>query len=93
VDLTVADIVSADTVDVGPGAATPRIVTIRVGGWVRFRFGATAGDVTFRPMQNGVPTNIPATANALVQRNFFTVGDFVYDNASSPGTSGTVRVR
>lgn len=93
VDLTVAQIVSADTVDIGPGTATPGTVTIRVGGFVRFRFGATAGDVTFRPMQNGAPTNVPVTANALVQRSFFTVGDFVYDNASSPGTTGTVRVR
>jgi hypothetical protein len=93
VDVSVVEIVTADTVDVGPNTTNPRIATIRVGGFIRFRFGATAGDVTFRPMQNGVPTNIPATANALVQRSFFTVGDFVYDNAASPGTTGTIRVR
>jgi hypothetical protein len=85
--------VQLDTVDVGPGTATPGTVTIRNGGAVRFRFGATAGDVTFRAMQNGAPTNITASTNTMVERRFFTVGDFVWDNSASPGTTGTVRVR
>jgi hypothetical protein len=85
--------VALDTVDVGPSTASPSVVTLRVGGTVRFRFGATAGDVTFRPNQTGAPTNIPSTVNALVSRGFFTVGDFVWDNSASPGTTGTIRVR
>lgn len=94
VDITVApQPVQLDTVDVGPGTANPGTVTIRSGGAVRFRFGATAGDVTFRPNQSGAPTNIVTSTNTMVERRFFTVGDFVWDNAASPGTTGTVRVR
>lgn len=94
VDVTIeAQPVVLDTVDVGAGTANPGTVTIRNGGAVRFRFGATAGDVTFRPMQNGAPTNIVSSTNTMVERRFFTVGDFVWDNSASPGTTGTVRVR
>lgn len=94
VDITVEPSpVALDTVDVGPNTASPSVVTLRVGGTVRFRFGASAGDVTFRPNQAGAPTNIPSTTNALVNRGFNTVGDFVWDNSASPGTTGTIRVR
>ncbi len=94
VDITVEPSpVAQDTVDVGPGTANPSVVTLRVGGRVFFRFGATAGDVTFRPNQTGAPTNITSTSNAMPNRSFFTVGDFVWDNTASPGTTGTIRVR
>ena len=69
----------------------PSQVDIALGGTVDFSFSAVTHNVTFNAAA-GVPANIPNTSNAIVSRQFNTVGTFNFQCTLHAGMTGAVVV-